>query len=371
MRLKRIKPAPAGVKYYDFADDLAAYPGAWCYVVWSRRGPGKTYSSLLEAARNDKKIVYMKRTNDDVKILTSSIGGRDMSPYAPINRDFGTNIKLTPVYMTTANGNRGVMDGLAAITPYAPDGVQADDSLGVVMSLNKVKSYKGFDLSDTDEIIFDEFMPQPGEMTKKKEGEMVLNFYMTVTRDRVARGLPEPKLVLFSNTETLWCPITLTMDLIDTIADMEAAGIRERYDEERRIFFRSIDYSASVQVDMGIVKAMADTQWGRAALSGEFSYIDKSALRRQRLNGYMPVISLIFMGKRYYIYQSKTSGEWYMCHSPAKVIRTYNLDEERDQRSYWLDYGIDFRQAVADHMMYFETYTQYNIVFNFTKVVQG
>ena len=368
MKMSRVRPAPEGVRYYNFADDLAAHPEAWLYVVWSRRGPGKTYSSLLDAALTDKKIVYMKRTNDDVKILTSTVGGVSMSPYAPINRDFGTDIRLVPVYMTTASGNRGMMDGIAAIVPYTEGGERMDDELGVVLSLNKIKSYKGFDLSTIDEIIFDEFMPQPGESTKRKEGEMLLNFYMTANRDRVAQGMPEIKLVLFANTETLWCPITLTLDLIDTITDMESAGKREHYDGSRRIFYRSIDYSASITEDMGIVAAMRGTQWGRAALEGEFSYIDRSAIRPVRLNGYTPVCGLTWMQKYYYVYSSKSSGELYMCSSRAQGVDVYNLDEERDQRRYWLDYGIDFRQAVVDHAMFFQTYTMYNIVFNFTKL---
>ena len=368
MRMSRVVPAPAGVKYYNFADDLALHPEAWLYVVWSRRGPGKTYSSLLDAAQHDKKIVYMKRTNDDVKILTSTVGGVSMSPYAPINRDFGTDIRLVPVYMTTASGNRGIMDGIAAIVPYTDGGERMDDEMGVVMSLNKIKSYKGFDLSTIDEIIFDEFMPQPGEQTKRKEGEMLLSFYMTANRDRVARGLPEIKLVLFANTESLWCPITLTLDLIDTIADMESTGTREQYDERRRIFYRSIDYSASITEDMGIVAAMRGTQWGRAALEGEFSYIDKSAIRRTPLNKYSPVCGLSWMQKYYYVYEHKSSGELYMCSSRAQGVDVYNLDEERDQRRYWLDYGIDFRQAVVDHAMYFQSYTMYNIVYNFTSL---
>ena len=38
-------------KYYYFPDDLERYPDAWCYIVWSRRGPGKTYSALRENAK--------------------------------------------------------------------------------------------------------------------------------------------------------------------------------------------------------------------------------------------------------------------------------------------------------------------------------
>ena len=52
-------------KYYHFNDDLEKYKDAWCFVVWSRRGPGKTYSALRYSYENNIPICYMKRTKDD------------------------------------------------------------------------------------------------------------------------------------------------------------------------------------------------------------------------------------------------------------------------------------------------------------------
>ena len=36
-------------KYYHFEDDLQAYPDAWCFIVWSKRGPGKTATNSYTA----------------------------------------------------------------------------------------------------------------------------------------------------------------------------------------------------------------------------------------------------------------------------------------------------------------------------------
>ena len=33
-------------EYYHLLHDFLRFPKAWCYVVWSKRGPGKTYSAL-------------------------------------------------------------------------------------------------------------------------------------------------------------------------------------------------------------------------------------------------------------------------------------------------------------------------------------
>ena len=51
--------------YYHFEDDLRNYPYVWVYAVWSRRGPGKTYSALKWAYENKIPFIYMKRTDDE------------------------------------------------------------------------------------------------------------------------------------------------------------------------------------------------------------------------------------------------------------------------------------------------------------------
>ena len=44
--------------YYHFEHDLELFD-AWCYVIWSARGKGKTYSALKFAYENKIPIVYL------------------------------------------------------------------------------------------------------------------------------------------------------------------------------------------------------------------------------------------------------------------------------------------------------------------------
>ena len=86
--------------YYHFEKDLQDYPEAWCYVVWSARGKGKTYSALKYAYEEKIPIVYMKRTIEDVQLICSSNNyGFDPSPYVPINRDCKYNIHARSIEM--------------------------------------------------------------------------------------------------------------------------------------------------------------------------------------------------------------------------------------------------------------------------------
>ena len=87
------------MKYYDIKDDLKAYPDAWCYLVWSKRGPGKTYSTLRYCIENNIKFVFIKRTKDDIDLLCAHKKGVtfDLSPFVPLNRDFGWDIKAQKI----------------------------------------------------------------------------------------------------------------------------------------------------------------------------------------------------------------------------------------------------------------------------------
>ena len=79
-------------KYYDIRDDFNAYPDAWLYLCWSKRGPGKTYSTLRYMIEEGKIFLFIKRTIDDVEMLCTDGSKKgvifDVSPFKPLNRDF-------------------------------------------------------------------------------------------------------------------------------------------------------------------------------------------------------------------------------------------------------------------------------------------
>ena len=70
--------------YYHFSKDLHDYPDCWCYVVWSARGPGKTYSLLRYYTGQGLPFIYMKRTKDDIDIICMDSDTANLSPYKDI-----------------------------------------------------------------------------------------------------------------------------------------------------------------------------------------------------------------------------------------------------------------------------------------------
>ena len=77
--------------YYHVLSDILKFHRCWCYVVWSKRGPGKTYSILWLAYYSNFPIIYMKRTDKDVSriLKEEKIINLDPSPYAPLKKTEG------------------------------------------------------------------------------------------------------------------------------------------------------------------------------------------------------------------------------------------------------------------------------------------
>lgn len=335
--------------YYHFAEDLKKYPSAWCFVVWSSRGQGKTYSALWYALANGIPIAYMKRTKADVNLICSENKiGFDASPYVPINRDHNTDVKA-----------KRINDGIGG---FYIDGSGAPVSY--VLALSAAKSLKGFDFSRCDWLIFDEFIPQQGEIVRHAEGEMILDLYMTIRRDREQRGRDPLRLVLFANSEDISTPITNTLEIVDKMADMNITGREYDYDKERGILLHKVSGMYKENEESGIYAAMKNTSWGRKAFGAEFANNDFSCVRRMDLKGFRPEIELHYKMKTYYIYQRR-DGVYYMCKSPGKCFDSYNLNREMDQRRFYIERGIDLLRESVDGRMFFQSYSMYDLIVNF------
>lgn len=348
-------------KYYHFEDDLINYPDCWCFAVWSKRGPGKTYSSLWYAYDNNIRFIYMKRTDDDVDLITSGHGDKvqfDFSPYSPINRDKHIHVEAIKIN-----------NGFGAFYNINDEGEPYGLPVGYILSFNKVRKYKGFNFN-CDWIIFDEFIPQKGERLNRAEGELLLDLYMTVSRDRQARGEGLLKLILFANTEEISTPVTNELEIVDDMADLNATGQTHSYNEERGILLHHIT-NEEIPIEevekSGIYQGMYGTSWFRKSFEGEFSSNDFSNVTKRTLKKCSGFIHLHYKENDYYIYLNKENGVYYMCKKPIRCIFDYNLNRENEQKAFYLSYGIDLRNSCIEEKMKFETYSMYDLIVNYKK----
>lgn len=357
---------PNKTPYYDIYFDMEEYPGAWAYIIIGGRNTGKTYGALKYHMIEGQKHVFIKRTNKDVDLLCSGnrLGDKeqqyriDLSPYKAINRDFGCNIKAFRI-----------QDGLGAFYQTDDEGGAVGDPVGYLLSLNAVQRYKGFDLSECDSIIFDEFIPQRWERLGRNEGEQLMEIYKTVARDRTMRNRPELKLICLANAVDIYNPTCEVLEITDKIADMSARGQETLYDEERGIFIRILKTSSEMlatEKQSGIYRAMKGTNWANMAFENEFAYNDTSCIKKVALKGYRPLVELTYKLKKIYIYTNGTA--FYLCSSKGQAPLSYDLNKEMGQRAFWIDYGIDLLDACTRGLVLFEKYTFYNLIVNFKQI---
>ena len=346
--------------YYDIENDVTDNT-YWCYIIIGGRNTGKTYSSLKSCYQKGRKFVFVKRTIEDINLLcehkrtNDNEPDADFSPFKSINRDIGCNVRAYKI-------KKGIGGFYTCDEDGNPDGLP----IGYIVSLNGVSKVKGFDLSECDWLIFDEFIPQPWDRVNRKEGEQLLDLYKTVSRDREHRGKPALKMICLANATKISNPVCNILEITDKLVDMQVNKSCYFKDIDRGIFVHQITDNAAFMEEekkSQIYKAMAGTDWGRMALNNEFGYDDFTAVKRSNLKGYIPMLGVKFRSKTYYIYNKE--GDFYMTLAPARVNRIYDLKVENDQKAFYIDWCLDLQEASINNRMKFEQYTMYDLIMNF------
>ena len=352
--------------YYNIKDDIEKYPDAWAVFAWSGRSTGKTYSTLKYMLDEGRRFIFLKRTVEDVKLMLSgsgkigskiSIFGADMSPFKAINRDTGENVRAFSIY-------KGYLGGFWRCDEQnQPVG----DPIGYVIALSSIAKVKGFDLSDCDFLIFDEFIPAPGERADRNEGKQLLDLYMTVARDREHRGKAPLKLIGLANPTEINCPIFQELEIADAAADMDANGQEYRY--ERGILMHRIQMGEDFRGQesrMMVMQAMEGTAW-RAMSAGEsFAYNDTQMVERMSLKGFRCIIGIKYRKQNWYIYQR---DELYYVCSSAGFPRDgeYDLNTDKGARAFAHEFQLELKWAYIDGCVKFQRYTMFDVLINYKK----
>ena len=263
--------------YYNFAEDIDKYPDCWCYLIFSGRNTGKTYSALKTMYDRHYNFGFVKRTNDDVDILCRNDSNPrfNLSPWKAIERD-NSHIRVKA---------KKLMKGIGVFYTEADNGTDVPEEIpiGYVYSLNAIGDIKGFN-QEADYLIFDEFIPKPWERTNRNEGDQLLDLYKTLDRDRIHRGLQPTKLVCLANSTEINNPVFSTLEVVDLIASLDTQP--EYVIVDRGIMIRKIGNSAfkAIEETHPMLEALKNTRWGKMAVDGSFSYNDFSLVKKISLD---------------------------------------------------------------------------------------
>ena len=360
--MKRLPAENYNDGYYHISEDLKKYPNYWLYVVWSRRGPGKTYSFLYYCLQAGIRFIYLKRTKEDVNFLTSipeADDSMDPSPYAPINRDHGTNIRIFKI-----------KDGMAAFYQCDQDNNPSGKPIGYVFAFSVVSKIKGFNFDAIEAVCYDEFIPQPTEVVKKASGRALLSVYMTVSRDREKRGREPLKLIMFANAEEISTHETNILEITDDMAELEISGLSHMDIKKRKIMLHHIteDEIPLTEEEKGaIYVGMQGTAWHDYAFGGSFSNNDFSNIKNINLKGFKCYILLKYQRKEIYIYFNNSNGRYHFTYSKNRPTFIYDLSKENDQKLFYVKHYLQLQEALMNSRITFQKYTMYDIIKNYTK----
>lgn len=335
------------VKYYKISEDVEQYPDAWCYLTVGGRSTGKTYNALLDCLENNRTFFFVKRTIKDVENLCKR---EKLNPFRAINRDTGRDIKLVP----EADGFGYFID-------------ENEDVIGYVGALTGIGKFTGFDLYDVEWVIFDEYIPRKWDRFLYAEGQMLLDLYMTVSRDRELKGRKALKLICLANSTTLSNPVNDALAVTDTMADMMADDTEIRYIKDREIVIHILKHS-EVSEELkktAFYKGVAGTKFGSMAFDNTFANDDFSQVNTTSLKGYKCKCKFVYQNNLYYIY--KKGSQYYVTKSQGMAKKSYDLDSAIDQSTFYYDFGLDIRCALLEHKAVFESFSVYDLIINYKK----
>ena len=361
-----------GKMYYDLFEDIKKYPDAWAFIVVGGRSTGKTYGALKGCYVNKIPFIFSKRTADDVDLMCSGIRmvkgtdekeNPDFSPFKSINRDLGCNVKAYPLH-------KGLGAFYDTYTDEKGNDYPTGAPIGTIIGLNVATKFKGFDMSESEYLFFDEFIPRKWERINRGEGDLLMDLYATVARDRILRGRRPLKLLALANAVAISNPLSNTLEIVDIMADMQVKGMECRYIEDRGIFIRLLEtpeeMKKAIEQDP-VYKAMGHTAWGQMAYDNQFAYDDFTSIGKVQMKNYRPVCSFTYKQSTYYVYQN--AGQYYICSSrySDKNKPAYNLNLENDQKLFYIDYAIDLRSECINGKVMFNNYSLYDLIVNYHK----
>lgn len=298
------------------------------------RGTGKTYGALEYVIQyyetTGRKFILMRRTQTQL----DKIANEAFNPFKSINSEYHFKPIVKNVY--------GIYKG--------DEGTPA----GYGVALSTISSLRGFDASDVDIIIYDEFIGEKHERPIKSEGDALLNAYETVNRNRELNGREPVKLFALANSNDLANAIFLTLELVTPAELMKRRGLEFYEDGARGFSLYLLNNSpiSKAKKQTALYKMAAGSEFENMAIENEFAADEMAGIKSEDLKQY----KLLCTCGEISIYKRKAGNAYYITPASASSAKAYassDMDLRRFRREkyfLWLAY--------LNNIITFESYTQ-------------
>lgn len=287
------------------------YPFLFCV---GGRGTGKTYGALKCAVEEHSgHFQLMRRTQTEL----DNIANETNSPFKTLNADFNFGV--------TVKSHKN----FAGI--YGKEG----QTIGQMVALSTVSNIRGFDSSDIELCIYDEFIPEAHKSPIKNEHLAFLNYYETVNRNRELQGKEPLKIRCFSNANDIMNPLIVGLGLVTKLDKMRKKKQDMYIDKERGYVLVDLIQSPISQkkAQTALYKFAGDGEFTNMSLANEFNSPLSNPVARP-LREYTPV----FKVGELCFYKHKSNGFYYVsstCTGTPPEFTMKDTDLKRLKLTYF------------------------------------
>ena len=306
------------------------------------RGTGKTYTTLKVAKEEGRKFMLMRRTQSQADLISKP----EFSVFKPLNEDLGWNVLV-----------RRISKYNSAF--YEPQNDEDDigKEIGYTCALSTISNMRGFDASDIELIIYDEFIPEKHERLLKNEADAIFNAYETMNRNREIKGIAPIQMICLANANDITNPVFESLKLI-RIADKMQKGNTDRWTDEKRGIQLIMLHRSPIskrKASTVLYNLTEGSDFANMALDNDFN-VDRQHVKPRPLSEYVPICSI----GELCIYRHKSEHRFYAStHLSGVFNRKYSQTEadrlhyQRLYRVHWDLYisgKIDFEDVLSEKL---------------------
>ena len=313
------------MKFFD-AWSVVQTTDHFLYLFIGGRGIGKTYSVLKGNIEDDNYIMYVRRTETELKNRCKP----DFNPYITINRDIGTNIEVH------RQGDSFII-------------ADGEKKIGVAGALTTFGKFRGSDFSNVDYIIFDEFI-RTNRYKISDEETAFFNMIETVQRNREILGQKSIKVILLSNANTIDNAIIKSLKLGEIIHQMKKTSTEVWTDSERGIYPQLISNNNDIsraKAQTALYKLTKGTEFYDMSIGNEFVEDSFDDVKKVNYRELMPIVAY----DNIYFYKVKNKDILY-CSYRKRNVDIYTSDM---LTAFKRGYGLLFEYYITNkNVLYYD-----------------
>ena len=304
------------------------------------RGTGKTYTTLKVAKEDRKLFMLMRRTQSQADLISKP----EFSVFKPLNDDLLWDVRVKSISKYNSMF-------------YEYDAEKNEHPVGYTCALSTISNMRGFDASDIQLFIYDEFIPEKHERLLKNEADALFNAYETMNRNREIKGTAPIQMICLANANDITNPVFENLKLI-RIADKMQKGNTDRWTDDRRGIQLIMLHRSPIsrqKANTVLYNLTEGSEFASMALDNEFN-VDRQHIRPRPLTEYSPICSV----GELCLYRHKSENRMYAStHLSGVFNRKFSLSDsdrlhyQRIFRNHWLMYignKIDFEDVLSEKL---------------------